>query len=155
MILGLHLTTQDNRENHVDVRVIEANDAGSSNTFFIGTDGGISRMTNGNAWTDITGQGMTLTNFYGCAISEQNDRMIFAGAQDGSINYYNDGDWYETVPGGDNGDCLINPFNNNMIIQESQHYVVRGTLGRKQCQFFELSSCWQLDESASLESFSF
>lgn len=125
---GSTFSFTDNKENHVDVRVLKAYDSGGSNTFFLGTDGGISKMTNGQKWTDITGQGMSITNYYGCGISETNDKMIFTGAQDGSINYYNNGDWYETKPGGDNGDCLINPDDNSMIFQESQNSLHRGTL---------------------------
>ena len=126
---GTTFTAMNNSNNHVDIRYFQAvSGSGSNDQIYLATDGGISRTTNGQDWVDITGQGMSITNYYGCGITESNDRMIFAGAQDGSINYFNNGNWYETTPGGDNGDCLINPFNSNMIIQESQNRLCRGTL---------------------------
>ena len=126
---GTTITAMGNSNNHVDIRYFQSvSGSGTNDNIYIATDGGISKTTNGQDWVDITGQGMSITNYYGCGITESNDKMIFAGAQDGSINYFNNGNWYETKPGGDNGDCLINPVNSNMIIQESQNSLCRGTL---------------------------
>lgn len=129
---GASFTNMGNSHNHVDVRYLLAYSGtqtnGSDDVLYLATDGGISKTINGQAWTDITGQGMSLTNYYGAAISETNDKMILAGAQDGSINYYNNGSFYETLPGGDNGDCLINPSNNSMVFQEYQGALGRGTI---------------------------
>jgi hypothetical protein len=49
-------------------------------------------------------------------IAETRKDYIFTGAQDGSINFYNRGNWHQTEPGGDNGDCLINPNDPTRII---------------------------------------
>lgn len=129
---GALFSGMGNSNNHVDVRCLVMYSGtqtnGSDDVLYLGTDGGISKTTNGMDWTDISGQGLSLTNYYGAGISETNDKMIFAGAQDGSINYYNNGSFYETFPGGDNGDCLINPIGNTMIFQESQNSLSRGTL---------------------------
>ncbi len=119
----------DNSQNHVDVRCIYAySGSGNDDVVFLGTDGGISKTIDGLNWIDISGQNMSIANFYGLGISQTDDQLIMAGAQDGSINMYRNGEWFETRPGGDNGECLINPFNNNMIYQQSQNYVMRTTL---------------------------
>ncbi len=133
-------------ENHVDVRtlVVYKQDPGAVTpstiapgyTVYVGTDGGISRLEdrlNQNGvlekyWIDITGEGMANSNYYGLGITEQNGDFIFTGAQDGSINFYNDGNWFETAPGGDNGDCIINPTNFTQIIQMFQNSLRRTTL---------------------------
>ncbi len=114
-----------NSENHVDVRTLLAYGGsqvdGSDNILFVGTDGGISKTINGNIWLDISGQGLSITNYYGVGITETNDKMILAGAQDGSINYYNNGSFFETLPGQDNGDCLISSPGNVIVLQESSN----------------------------------
>lgn len=125
---GANFSYTNNGDNHTDVRTFEAHDVGPKNTFFLGTDGGISKMTDGNKWNDITGRGLSITNYYGCGISETNDKIIFAGAQDGSVNFFNHGWWYETLPGGDNGDCLINPDDNEMVYQQIQGMLTRGKI---------------------------
>lgn len=129
---GATFSAMANSNNHVDVRFLLAYSGtqtnGSDNVLYVGTDGGISKTTNGNDWVDISGQGLSLTNYYGIGITETNDKMIFAGAQDGSINYYNNGNFYETVPGGDNGDCLISAPANTTIFQEYQGSLQRGVL---------------------------
>lgn len=126
---GISFSNMNNTQNHVDIRTIIAySGSGNNDDIYIGTDGGISTTTNNYNWVDITGQDLSLTNYYGCGISEYDDKIIFAGAQDGSINYYTNGSWYETNPGGDNGDCMINPYDNNMIFQESQNNIYKGTL---------------------------
>ncbi len=132
---GDHFSFTDNRENHVDVRTIVPYETNNSYKMFLGTDGGISRLepdANGDGmWQDITGQGMANTNFYGLGLTEERSDFIFLGAQDGSINFYNDGEWFETLPGGDNGDCIINPNPANgltLIFQQVQNDLRRTTL---------------------------
>ena len=121
---GHQFKSMDTKENHVDVHPLEAYGNGR---LYVGTDGGISKTTDGYTWEDISGQGLSITNYYGLGITENNQKMIFAGAQDGSINYYINGDWYETRPAGDNGDCLIGP-DGVTIIQEIQHVIQWGEL---------------------------
>ena len=125
---GANFSFTGNGDNHVDVRKLVAYDSGPKNTFYVATDGGISKMTDGNNWNDITGYGLSITNYYGCGISETNDKIIFGGAQDGSINFFNHGIWYETIPPGDNGDCLINPDDNKLVFQQSQNSLTRGII---------------------------
>ncbi|MEL6868017.1 MAG: hypothetical protein AAFP19_26575, partial [Bacteroidota bacterium] len=131
--VGLNFSPMINEQNHVDSRIFfpynsQVNDpSGNNDVIFLGNDGGVSKTTDGQRWIDITGEGLNCTNFYGIGITESNSDMIIGGAQDGSINFYNDGVWYETRPGGDNGDCLINPANSALIFQEVNSNVRRTT----------------------------
>ena len=121
---GMSFNSMGNGQTHVDIRWIHAYDGAptdpAQDEIYLCTDGGLARTVNGNTWIDITGQGMACTNYYGLGITEQNSDYFFAGAQDGSINFYNEGTWYETSPGGDNGDCLIKIDDQDHIIQENQ-----------------------------------
>jgi len=137
---GADFSIMDNEENHVDIRYIHTYDGtlndpdGLNDEIYLGTDGGISKTvlnTNGEVeWKDITGEGMACTNNFGLGITENNSDLIFTGAQDGSNNFYNEGEWWETLPGGDNGDALIKIEDNGEIrvFQESQNLFHRGEL---------------------------
>ncbi|MEL6866011.1 MAG: T9SS type A sorting domain-containing protein [Bacteroidota bacterium] len=131
---GLTFSSMDNKVNHVDARVLIAYDGvpgdatGSNDILYLGTDGGPSVTTNGHTWVDIVGEGLACTNNYGLGVTESNSDFIFTGAQDGSINFYNEGSWYETLPGGDNGDALIDPTNILLVYQEYQGALRRTTV---------------------------
>lgn len=53
-------------------------------------------------------------------ITERNSNLIIGGVQDGNINLYLDRQWYQTLPGGDNGDCAIAVGAETIIFQEYQ-----------------------------------
>ena len=137
---GLTFSAMNSVQNHVDLRFIHVYDGdmtgdpdGLNDEVYIGTDGGISQMminANGEVeWIDITGEGMGCTNNFGLGITEQNSDLIFTGAQDGSINFYNEGEWFQTRPGGDNGDALIKIDGTTIrVFQESQERFHRGVL---------------------------
>ncbi len=138
---GANFAAMDNKENHVDLRFIHVYDSdrsgdplGLNDKVYIGTDGGISKtepLPDGNVtWKDITGEGMSCTNNFGVGITEKNSDFIFTGAQDGSNNFYNEGEWWETNPGGDNGDALIKIEDDGTIkvFQELQNLFSHGEL---------------------------
>jgi len=138
---GATFSGMNSIESHVDLRFIHVYDGaltgdtnGLNDQVYIGTDGGISKTeirADGLVHLkDITGEGMACTNNFGVGITEKNSDLIFTGAQDGSINFYNEGEWFETRPGGDNGDALIKIEDNNVIrvFQEVQNSFSRGTL---------------------------
>ena len=104
-----------NNRNHVDIRFInsfgaETND-GTTDRLIMCDDGGVSRTNDGDYWEDITGHGLTCTNFFGLGVTDYKKDFYFCGAQDGSINFYNSGNWYQTQPGADNGECEIDYYN--------------------------------------------
>ncbi|MEL6864303.1 MAG: hypothetical protein AAFP19_07790, partial [Bacteroidota bacterium] len=123
---GVNFTEMNTEQNHVDVRFLYTFDGvpndpnGNQDVIYAGNDGGITMTSDGWNWIDINGEGLACTNNYGVGITEANSDFIFTGAQDGSINFYNEGEWYETLPGGDNGDCLIDPVVNTRVYQQYQ-----------------------------------
>lgn len=131
---GQTFTLMNSGENHVDVRYLYTYDGvpndpnGDQDILYVGTDGGLSIATDGFNWVDITGEGMACTNNYGVGITEANSDFIFTGAQDGSINFYNEGEWFETLPGGDNGEVLIDPNMMTRVYQQSQSSLRRTTV---------------------------
>jgi hypothetical protein len=88
----------------------------------------MARTTDGFTWMDITGEGLACTNFIGVGVTEINSDYIFCGAMDGNINFYNEGEWFETRPGGDNGDVLIDPTNITRVYQQYQSTLKRTTV---------------------------
>lgn len=138
---GASFSGMNSIESHVDLRFIHVYDGdltgdpeGLNDQVYIGTDGGISKTeirAGGEVHLkDITGEGMACTNNFGVGITEKNSDLIFTGAQDGSINFYNEGEWFETNPSGDNGDALIKIEDNGIIrvFQESQDRFHAGNL---------------------------
>jgi hypothetical protein len=110
--------------NHVDVRNLTlmqskyGDSTGMFDKLYVGNDGGIAFLQN-DVWKDITGSGIANTNYFGLAATEQDSEYIFLGAQDGSANFYRNGHWYTTMPGGDNGDCLIDPRDKFHVYQSA------------------------------------
>jgi hypothetical protein len=120
---GKTFTVMGVNEMHPDCRIIVPYSGnkpdGSQDVLFAATDGGICKTTNGNDWVSITGYGMANTTFNGVAVTNQDENYILGGAQDGNINFYHDGNWYETRPGGDNADCLIDATDKDKVYQET------------------------------------
>jgi len=139
---GVTFSPMNSIESHVDLRFVQVYDgdmtgdlAGLNDQVYIATDGGISKTeirADGQVHLkDITGEGMACTNNFGLGITEKNSDLIFTGAQDGSINFYNEGEWFETTPGGDNGDALIridDITGEIRVFQESQNYFYEGEI---------------------------
>lgn len=111
--------------NHVDVRCLElirstyGDSLGQGDVIYLGNDGGVATSTDGETWSDITGEGLACGNYFGLAITQDDPEYIFCGAQDGSHNFYRNGEWYTTPPGGDNGDCLIDPTDKKYVYQSA------------------------------------
>lgn len=127
---GTTFSTTNNQSNHVDIRdILAISGSGTDDHIYLGTDGGISKTTDGQNWVDITGEGLSIALIYGLGIDINDDNRILTGCQDGSVNYYVDGQWWETDPYADNGDCLISPNpSSNKIVQEQQHTIKIGSI---------------------------
>ena len=123
-----------NNRNHVDVRCLllmnskYGDSLGIHDEVYTGNDGGIAKLSDGIKWEDITGYGIANTNYFGMGITESDSEYIFLGAQDGSANLFRDGEWYTTSPGGDNGDCLIDPRNKFKVYQSANGTLQKGNV---------------------------
>ena len=120
--------------NHVDVRNLlltssrYGDSLGLHDVVYAGNDGGIAKLSNGQYWEDITGYGIANTNYFGLGITESDNEYVFLGAQDGSANFYREGQWYTTAPGGDNGDCLIDPRDKFHVYQSANGTMQKGVV---------------------------
>jgi PKD repeat protein len=87
---------------------------GSSTTYFMGHDGGISKTTNsGTSFTDISSN-LQIAQQYRIGLSATTAGRIIAGHQDNGTNLLNGGSWTR-VYGGDGMDCFIDRTNNNIL----------------------------------------
>ena len=119
---SLRIRSTENGKNHVDARVFAScyQPCEKKVYHFLGTDGGVSVSTDGWHWEDATGVGLSCTNFYGCAPHPEDTSRVLCGAHDGSINYYEQGKWSITQPGGDNADAAWVPGSSDSAYQTSQ-----------------------------------
>ncbi len=86
----------------------------SPNTIFSGNDGGIFKSTDGgSSWTDLSGGGLAVTQFYKLGTSQTNVNRIYAGAQDNGTDRYLSGAWRRII-GGDGMEALID-YSNEQI----------------------------------------
>lgn len=84
-------------------------------TCYLGTDGGISRTTNGGStWATINGT-MNISQQYRLGNSASTAGRIVTGHQDNGTNLSNVSAWSQ-IYGGDGADCFIDWSNNNIII---------------------------------------
>ncbi len=131
---GRTIKAVKNGRNHVDVRCLVfdrgsyGDTLGVKDRVYVGTDGGISILTNDSAWQDISGYGLTNTNYFGVTVDDENINFMLAGAQDGSQNFLLDSIWLTTNPGGDNGECLILNNAEKTVFQSSNGSLYRGKM---------------------------
>lgn len=87
----------------------------SGTSWYLGTDGGIARTTNGGtSWTTINGA-MNIAQQYRLGNSASSASYIVTGHQDNGTNLLNGTAWSE-IYGGDGADCFVDWSNNNTII---------------------------------------
>ena len=115
---------------HTDVRCISICKSdplgGYNDLVFYGNDGGPARLKDGASWEPINGDGLELGQYYGLGLNEQNVNELLAGAQDGSEGYYFNGNWTGKFrPGGDNGECIIDPNETNVKYIEANYVYYR------------------------------
>lgn len=131
------VVTLDNYTNyHIDTRaalIVRSSDPsqhGAYDVLFAGNDGGISKTTDGiEHWTNLNGEGLINTQFWGIGGSQGNPSFIAGGTQDNSIficdNY---GVWDHntggTLMGADMGDVMADPSNSDMF------YIVKWNCGQ-------------------------
>ena len=113
---------------HPDSRVLSllpstnSNNLGTTDVLYLGNDGGVSRTTTGgdnlggvSGWTNINGTGLSCTQFYGIAGSDQKSDLVMGGAQDNGIFSFADGQWTRR-DAGDAYDVVIERNNPNKAL---------------------------------------
>lgn len=101
---------------HDDIREMVLIDG---NTVYVGCDGGVSRTKDGGkTWQDLSGEGLTITQFYGVTSSPTERYMVMGGCQDlSSIIIDKEGSRSTGHIYGDGGNCMIDSANNWYILQ--------------------------------------
>lgn len=90
------------------------------NTFIATNDGGIYRTTdNGNSFVNLNA-GLTLTQFYRITASPFDTGWILGGTQDNGTQQTHSTINWAAAFGGDGGEVCFNPFNQDVILGESQ-----------------------------------
>jgi photosystem II stability/assembly factor-like uncharacterized protein len=106
----------DDGEVHADIHEISYL-PGSNSVLFSCNDGGIFRsIDNGDNFTDISNN-LTIGQVVGIGLSSTMASTYLVGTQDNGTNQRKGMAW-ENVSGGDGGDCIIDPTNNNIIYMQ-------------------------------------
>jgi len=122
---------------HVDPRGFLIIERDGKEILYQGNDGGINISTDHRTWRDITGTGLGMGQYYAIGSDPNNVHRYIAGAQDGSINFYNNGEWQMTS-GGDNGDAIFHPADSSIVYFSSNNALTRSTNGGKSFQVIKV-----------------
>jgi photosystem II stability/assembly factor-like uncharacterized protein len=109
---------------------------GSSNTFYVAHDGGMSKtINNGTSFTTIN-NGLAATQFYAAfATSPTSATTFIGGLQDNGVVKYNGSSW-STVIGGDGGPSVFHPTNGNIVLysNDARAVFISGDAGVSETQ---------------------
>ena len=103
---------------HVDQHAAEFNPL--NNVSYVGNDGGIYKYFNTlNTWIDIS-DGLEISQFYKLGLSSISDYTLVVGAQDNGTERLTGTTW-ESIRGADGMECIIDPYNDDVIYSSSQY----------------------------------
>ena len=103
---------------HVDQHAAEFNPL--NDIAYVGNDGGIYKYFNTlNTWIDIS-DGLEISQFYKLGLSSISDYTLVVGAQDNGTERLTGNSW-EAIRGADGMECIIDPYNDNLIYSSSQY----------------------------------
>lgn len=103
---------------HVDQHAAEFNPL--NDIAYVGNDGGIYKYFNTlNTWIDIS-DGLEISQFYKIGLSSISDYTLVVGAQDNGTERLT-GTFWESIRGADGMECIIDPYNDNLIYSSSQY----------------------------------
>jgi len=89
-------------------------------TIYVGSDGMISKSSNGGStWTNLT-EGIANRQFYRISCSATNQNMMMGGSQDNGTSVLNNGTWYEWL-GADGMECVIDWSDADIVYGTSQN----------------------------------
>jgi photosystem II stability/assembly factor-like uncharacterized protein len=111
-------------------------DAGPPTTFYVGTDGGIAKNTDGGgpSWTNLN-EGVASNLFVGIDIgrgSTANNAYTFGGMQDTGVAGHRPGDagndWHQAIDG-DGGPVAVDPANPQIVYGNDNSNLIKSTDG--------------------------
>ena len=103
---------------HVDQHAAEFNPL--NNVAYVGNDGGVYKYFNTlNTWIDIS-DGLEISQFYKLGLSSISDYTLVVGAQDNGTERLTGATW-EAIRGADGMECIIDPYNDDIIYSSSQY----------------------------------
>ena len=109
---------------HVDHHAAEFNPI--NNTAYVGNDGGIYKYFNTlNTWIDIS-DGLEISQFYKIGLSKIDPYTLVVGAQDNGTERLSGGSW-DAIRGSDGMECIIDPYDDDIIYSSSQYGGIRVT----------------------------
>ncbi len=101
-----------------DAKILKGSTVGNSgqgDILFAGNDGGLSKTINGiHTWTNLNGNGLSITQFYGIGSANVIPQTIAGGSQDNSYFKYENGVWTDHEYG-DWGNILVD-YNSPLIM---------------------------------------
>jgi photosystem II stability/assembly factor-like uncharacterized protein len=99
-------------QSHADQHYLQYTE--NADTLYIANDGGLWRVPVSKGTPEFISRDMNISQFYRASISQQNEKIVIAGAQD-NATFFNNGSYWQRKLGGDGMDCLINPSNDSYI----------------------------------------
>ncbi len=89
-------------------------------TLYVGSDGLISKSTDGaSTWTNLT-EGISIRQFYKIGTSKNDPYKILGGSQDNGTSVYTNDHWHEWL-GADGMECVVDYTNSNIVYGTSQN----------------------------------
>jgi len=90
------------------------------NTLYVGSDGLISKSTDGaSTWTNLS-EGLSIRQFYRIGTSKNDPYKIMGGSQDNGTSVYTTDHWHEWL-GADGMECVVDYTNSNTVYGTSQN----------------------------------
>jgi len=89
-------------------------------TLYIGSDGLITKSTDGGRTYQSFTEGLGIRQFYRIGVSKSNPYKILGGSQDNGTSVYTDDHWHEWR-GADGMECIVDYTNDNIVYGTSQN----------------------------------
>lgn len=93
----------------------------NSKIIWFGNDGGVYRSTDGGVNFEKKSMGLAITQFYAMAVDPSNKNRNYGGTQDNGTPANRIPDFWQSILGGDGFQTIVDPFDNNIVIAESQY----------------------------------
>lgn len=108
---------------HADLHELQYN----GNRLYSMSDGGLARSTNNGVTFNNISNGISNTQYYKIGLSQSNENMLLAGAQDNGTHRMLNGNWNKAF-GGDGMECVVHPTNSNTYYVSTQYGNIRRTV---------------------------
>lgn len=89
------------------------------NTLYVGSDGLISKTTDGGSnWTNLS-EGLSIRQFYRIGGTRSNPNKLMGGSQDNGTSVYTEDEWHEWL-GADGMECLVDYTDDSIVYGTTQ-----------------------------------